>query len=182
MHQYDSLMPLRNGALFAGYTIVRSLGSGGMGEVYLAQHPRLPRQDALKILPEPITADSEFRERFTLSRVGFVVPFCEYAIDGGTTNSERRGDSACRFTASVHPLRQSGFRLVERLWSSDRLTACPARVTSRCTTFPAQLKLQLHEAGEYASHHAISRANCQTAHRPGRSRHNYSHRPSGPRR
>ena len=36
---------------FAGYTIVRLLGSGGMGEVYLAQHPRLPRQDALKVLP-----------------------------------------------------------------------------------------------------------------------------------
>ena len=44
-------MPLNNGDVFAGYTIVRRLGSGGMGEVYLAQHPRLPRRDALKILP-----------------------------------------------------------------------------------------------------------------------------------
>ena len=57
-------MPLAPGDAFAGYTIVRLLGSGGMGEVYLAQHPRLPRQDALKILPESMTADSEFRERF----------------------------------------------------------------------------------------------------------------------
>jgi serine/threonine protein kinase len=57
-------MPLAEGATFAGYTIVRLLGSGGMGEVYLAQHPRLPRRDALKVLPEAMTDDSEFRERF----------------------------------------------------------------------------------------------------------------------
>ena len=43
-------MPLNNGEVFAGYVIQRLLGTGGMGEVYLAQHPRLPRQDALKIL------------------------------------------------------------------------------------------------------------------------------------
>jgi serine/threonine protein kinase len=44
-------MPLTNGQTFAGYTIIRLLGSGGMGEVYLAQHPRLPRRDALKLFP-----------------------------------------------------------------------------------------------------------------------------------
>jgi serine/threonine-protein kinase len=52
------------GANFAGYTILRILGSGGMAEVYLAQHPRLPRSDALKVMSEAITADTEFRERF----------------------------------------------------------------------------------------------------------------------
>jgi serine/threonine-protein kinase len=57
-------MPLADGATFAGYTIVRLLGSGGMGEVYLAQHPRLPRQDALKVLPASVSSDSEYRERF----------------------------------------------------------------------------------------------------------------------
>ena len=57
-------MPLENGATFAGYTILRLLGAGGMGEVYLAQHPRLPRRDAVKILRQPTTANSEFRERF----------------------------------------------------------------------------------------------------------------------
>jgi serine/threonine protein kinase len=57
-------MPLGPGEVFAGYTIVRRLGSGGMGEVYLVQHPRLPRSDALKVLPAQVSADGEFRERF----------------------------------------------------------------------------------------------------------------------
>lgn len=57
-------MPLAAGANFAGYTIVRSLGAGGMGEVYLAQHPRLPRQDALKVLRAGVSADDEYRQRF----------------------------------------------------------------------------------------------------------------------
>ena len=46
----NALMPLNDGAIFAGFRIVRRLGSGGMGEVYLIQHPRLPRRNALKIL------------------------------------------------------------------------------------------------------------------------------------
>ena len=58
-------MPLAPGEVFAGYTIVRLLGSGGMGEVYLAQHPRLPRRDALKVLSSAVSADTVFRERFS---------------------------------------------------------------------------------------------------------------------
>ena len=36
-----------------------------MGEVYLAEHPRLPRHDALKVLPTDVSADAEFRSRFS---------------------------------------------------------------------------------------------------------------------
>ena len=57
-------MSLAEGDVFAGYTVVRPLGAGGMGEVYLVQHPRLPRYDALKILPVQFTVDREYRERF----------------------------------------------------------------------------------------------------------------------
>jgi len=57
-------MPFDNGEVFAGYVIQRLLGTGGMGEVYLAQHPRLPRHDALKILSLTSTSDEEFRARF----------------------------------------------------------------------------------------------------------------------
>jgi serine/threonine-protein kinase len=50
-------MPLADGEVFADYTVLRVLGGGGMGEVYLAEHPRLPRQDALKIIPAQMSAD-----------------------------------------------------------------------------------------------------------------------------
>ena len=59
-------MPLADGASFAGFGIVRLLGAGGTGEVYLAQHPRLPRLQALRILAADLSADDEFRARFRL--------------------------------------------------------------------------------------------------------------------
>jgi serine/threonine protein kinase, bacterial len=57
-------MPVSVGETFASFTILRVLGAGGMGTVYLAAHPRLPRQDALKVLAAQWTADPEYRERF----------------------------------------------------------------------------------------------------------------------
>ncbi len=59
-----SRLAVTNGSPFAGYTILRQLGAGGMAEVYLALHPRLPRRDVIKVLAEAVTADPEFRERF----------------------------------------------------------------------------------------------------------------------
>jgi serine/threonine protein kinase len=61
---YYPSMPLHEGQTLAGYRVVRLLGSGGMGEVYLAEHPRLPRRDALKVLPADVSADPEYRARF----------------------------------------------------------------------------------------------------------------------
>lgn len=61
-------MPLNTGEKFAGYLIQRLLGTGGMGEVYLAQHPRLPRQDALKILSPTSTADTFAHEQGLVHR------------------------------------------------------------------------------------------------------------------
>ena len=57
-------MPLVEGQDFAGYTVVRVLGVGGMGEVYLAEHPRLPRRDAVKVLGTTVSHDAEYRQRF----------------------------------------------------------------------------------------------------------------------
>ncbi len=57
-------MPFAPGELFAGYRIERELGRGGMGSVFLAQHPRLPRREALKLLSPSLSADPAFRTRF----------------------------------------------------------------------------------------------------------------------
>lgn len=55
---------LEDGEVFAGYTIERLLGRGGMGAVYLAKHPRLPRFTALKLLSRDLYGDSEALARF----------------------------------------------------------------------------------------------------------------------
>jgi eukaryotic-like serine/threonine-protein kinase len=55
---------LSEGAEFAGYRIERVLGSGGMGTVYLARSPILPRSEAIKVLSTELSRDGEFRARF----------------------------------------------------------------------------------------------------------------------
>ena len=61
---YDPTVGLTAGEHFAGFRIIRPLGAGGMGEVYLVEHPRLPRQEALKVLSPELSADPGYRQRF----------------------------------------------------------------------------------------------------------------------
>ena len=49
-----------------GYKIIRRIGEGGMGEVYLAEQLNMHRQVALKVLHDQWVGDEEFRKRFLL--------------------------------------------------------------------------------------------------------------------
>src|SRR5262245_8417009 len=57
-------MPLGLGARLGPYEIQSAIGAGGMGEVYKARDTRLDRIVAIKILPDALTGDPQFRERF----------------------------------------------------------------------------------------------------------------------
>ena len=84
-------MTLGAGEQFAGYTILGQLGAGGMGEVYLVQHPRLPRKEALKILRPEISTDPAFRQRFIREAEAIAAlehPHIVTVYDRGDTNGQ----------------------------------------------------------------------------------------------
>jgi serine/threonine protein kinase len=54
----------RQGTTYGTYEILKRLGTGGMGEVYLALDTRLDRHVAIKFLPPALTADEDILSRF----------------------------------------------------------------------------------------------------------------------
>jgi eukaryotic-like serine/threonine-protein kinase len=114
---------MRGGIVDGRYVLGESLGSGGMGEVYLAHDEVLERDVALKVLRSHYAGDEESAERFrrearsaaSLSHPNIVqvydrgeaedgTPYIamEY-VPGGTLNEqiERRGPFGARETAAV---------------------------------------------------------------------------------
>lgn len=55
---------LKDGEVFAHYKIIRQIGAGGMGKVYLAKDLKLDRRAAIKILNEKFAAHESNLERF----------------------------------------------------------------------------------------------------------------------
>ena len=60
----DHLQALSPGSSVGHFTIVKSVGSGGMGEVYLATDTALERRVAIKTLPPSFASNSAFIRRF----------------------------------------------------------------------------------------------------------------------
>jgi serine/threonine-protein kinase len=60
----DSQKPSVEGQTIGLYKVLARLGAGGMGEVYLAQDPRLDRKIALKLLPAYFTTEANRLHRF----------------------------------------------------------------------------------------------------------------------
>ena len=57
-------MSLSPGTTLGPYEIQAPLGAGGMGEVYKARDTRLDRTVAIKVLPEHVASDPDFKQRF----------------------------------------------------------------------------------------------------------------------
>ena len=60
------------------YRVLRKLGEGGMGEVFLARDTTLERDVAIKVLPAALSDDATARERFrreALAAAGLDHPF-----------------------------------------------------------------------------------------------------------
>ncbi|QDT15871.1 serine/threonine-protein kinase [Alienimonas californiensis] len=64
--QAEAVAAIQPGALLGRFEIVRRLGGGGMGEVFLARDPDLDRDVAIKVLSGPAAADPDARRRFLL--------------------------------------------------------------------------------------------------------------------
>jgi protein kinase-like protein len=58
-------MDMSVGTTFSGYRITSVLGRGGMSVVYGAEHLRLGRMVALKVMSQALARDETFRERFS---------------------------------------------------------------------------------------------------------------------
>ncbi|WP_280507736.1 serine/threonine-protein kinase, partial [Nocardia flavorosea] len=114
---------------FAGYRIEGILGRGGMGTVYLARHPRLPRSVALKLLNREVSTDPELSRRF--EREADVVARLEHPgivgiYDRGSDEGHLwiamqyvRGTDAATWDARAHPAATAVRRCAETAAALD---------------------------------------------------------------
>src|SRR5215468_8729899 len=72
------------GATIGNYRVVAKLGEGGMGAVYLAEHPLIGKKVAIKILREHSPEDAErfFNEARLVNEIGHahIVDIVDYGV------------------------------------------------------------------------------------------------------
>ena len=82
--------------ILGDYELVKELGAGMMGKVYLAQHRFLKKPFVLKILPEELSQNSKFLERFEKEETKFL-PFWVFFRKKTVTNpSKKFMTTSCR--------------------------------------------------------------------------------------
>ena len=84
-------MALQAGQAFGNFRIVKLIGEGGFGEVYLAENPLIKRQAAVKVLLPELARSSEVVGRFSV-KPALPAPFA-------TTISSKASTLAPRPTA-----------------------------------------------------------------------------------
>ncbi|WP_278263301.1 serine/threonine-protein kinase [Nocardia sp. AG03] len=157
--------------VFAGYTIERLLGRGGMGSVYLARHPRLPRRTAMKLLNRELFDDNEIRARF--EREADLVAQLEHpnivtVYDRGVENDQLwismryiEGSDAASLPVPVDPAR--AVRIVAE--TAAALDFAHSRGVLHRDVKPANILLEQAHGGErvYLTDFGIARLHDDTA-------------------
>ncbi len=139
-------MSLTPGVCLGPYEILSAIGAGGMGEVYRARDTRLDRVSAVKVLPEHVAADPQFRERFdrearAISQLEHPHICALYDV-GEAPNPETPGE----------PIRFLVMQYLEGDTLADRLAKGPLPL-NQALQFAIQLADALHKAHRHGVVH-----------------------------
>lgn len=136
----SDLQELPHGATLGPYRIVRTIGSGGMGIVYLAYDQDLEREVALKALPAYLSANPDLRERLrrearaaaTIKHASVAIVHALREIDGNLfIDSEYVSGTTLRVLLGGGPLEPSRACTIAVQIASALAAAHAAGVTHR---------------------------------------------------